>query len=254
MKEHVILLITNRQEEDIIVRHIMSKCNITEEFNVWSYSASLMEIYNWIYDVDGKEVEKCQFINVFRKQEKSVKYKVLCQQNFTEIILSYDLSDLDYDDDKEKIYKLLKYFNNIRKNGKLFINYPTIEAFYHTEEFHKGDFENREIGEKDISVDSYRMIVGGEIGFPDWNMYNEDIIYELMKRNLKKCYNIISKQCWPNREQEDYRSIIDFAIIFKKQIKHFHNNEKMPILCTSLCIPLEILGVKKRVLLELFKE
>ena len=42
------------------------------------------------------------------------------------------------------------------------------------------------------------MIVGGEIGFPDWNMYNEDIIYELMKRNLKKCYNIISKQCWPN--------------------------------------------------------
>ena len=25
MKEHVILLITNRQEEDIIVRHIMSK-------------------------------------------------------------------------------------------------------------------------------------------------------------------------------------------------------------------------------------
>lgn len=148
----------------------------------------------------------------------------------------------------------MKYFNNIRKNGKLFINYPTIEAFYHTEEFHKGDFENREIGEKDISVDSYRMIVGGEIGFPDWNMYNEDIIYELMKRNLKKCYNIISKQCWPNREQEDYRSIIDFAIIFKKQIKHFHNNEKMPILCTSLCIPLEILGVKKRVLLELFKE
>ena len=55
MKEHVILLITNRQEEDIIVRHIMSKCNITEEFNVWSYSASLMKLYNWIYDVDGKE-------------------------------------------------------------------------------------------------------------------------------------------------------------------------------------------------------
>ena len=52
-------------------------------------------LYHWIYDVDGKEVEKCQFINVFRKQEKSVKYKVLCQQNFTEIILSYDLSDLD---------------------------------------------------------------------------------------------------------------------------------------------------------------
>jgi len=47
MKEHVILLITNRQEEDIIVRHIMSICNITEEFNVWSYSASLMKIYNW---------------------------------------------------------------------------------------------------------------------------------------------------------------------------------------------------------------
>ena len=32
MKEHVILLITNRQEEDIIVRHIMSKCNITEGY------------------------------------------------------------------------------------------------------------------------------------------------------------------------------------------------------------------------------
>lgn len=253
MKEHVVLLITNRQEEDIVVRHIMSKCDITEEFNVWSYSAPLGKIYDWLYDAGGEEFGDCKFVNILREKEKSTKYKVLCQQRFTEIILSYDLSDLDYDDDKQKIYKLSKYFNNIQKNGKLFINYPTIEAFYHSEEFHKGDFERRQISEKDISVNTYRMIVGGEVGFPGWDMYNEDIIYELMNKNLQKSYSIVNKICWPNREQEDYQSTIDFANLFERQIKYFHNNEKMPVLCTSLFIPLEILGIKKKVLLQLFK-
>lgn len=248
-----ILVVTDRKMEDYLIRGLIKIYNITSDYDVWSYNQDLYTIYDWLMAENEKNFNENKFLDIIRKYEEDKQKQFLCLQNYTHIILSYSFITLDYRYNIKKLERLFSYFNRLTGNGKLFINYPSAEAFYHTEEFQAGDFERRVLRREQFALENYRLMVGQDVGFSNWSTYSEDDVHEFMMRNLKKAYWLQGQRSWGDREQEEYNRI-NFNHLMQKIVMRFHTTSEMEVLCTSLFFILEMVGVKKKEVLKVFKE
>lgn len=251
MNSTKILLLTERKLEDTLMKQIINIYGIAETYNVWSYTVDLFTIYGWLEE-EGDLLGETSFIRIFHKHEKKKQMQLLLRQHFSHIVLSYDLNALEYRNNKDKIESLLSYFNQSDGNGKLYLNYPSAEAFFHSEGLMEEELQGCTVTPGEFSLEYYRKKVGREVGLTNWKLFSPEVLHKVLIRNLKQAYGIQHHRCWENMEQEEYR-YINFQDVFEKQIVNFQVQEKMAVLCTSIFFALEVVGVRKKELLRVFK-
>ncbi|WDE99458.1 hypothetical protein PQO03_16600 [Lentisphaera profundi] len=175
---------------------------------------------NIIHNVFGSNIYS--LYDVIKRDEHADVFEILREQN----ILPDDLKDLDRDDvgeiylffdhdghdtraDIQKISELLSMFDNETENGRLYLNYPMVEAIKETDLFQNKTWEiakNKKYKSYVSELGTYNDLMS--LSKDDWN--------EMCLKHLKKANWIVNK---------DYalttKNSIGQSSIFEQQVINF---------------------------------
>ena len=125
---------------------------------------------------------------------------------------------------------MLKFFNNETENGKLYISYPMIEAFYHINSIPDPEYINRTV-DIDLIANSgreYKALVSSESCFKKNNIKKDQYI-EIIKENYNKAIKIIGQET----EEIDYLKILLYEINCVNERKYIVVLSTLPMFITD---------------------
>ena len=202
---------------------------LSKKHEIVSYNTNIYDLYRRMFlDMNPEAVDTLQF---FKEHEKDINKKKIFDEKYSDIILIFDFDPQEQRFSKEAITRLLNHFNESTDNGKLFINYPMIESFYHLKSIPDLDYNTRVIEKQYLSKDSnsehktYKQIVGIE------SIANHRKSFP----NTRKDSNIIIKQ---NIEKAKVITGINDVVIppdtaiLEKQLQVYNEDEYIYVLCT----------------------
>lgn len=226
MKGKILLIVEGEVEEPRILgseSHGLLSL-IGNDYEIVPFASSIYELYEAY-----KNKEYDDLVSYLRL-EKGLKIddNVLSKNAFSAVYLIFDYEPhyQKYSDDK--IMDLLNTFDNETELGKLYINYPMVEAYYHLYELPDYDYINRTIPLKDLNGKTYKHLVNTTTCLKKNNIRNIHLCHIIM-HNYNKCKFITNS----NDKNIDYKKVL------AEQIKLKNNKNEIFVLSTFPLIAID---------------
>lgn len=215
-----ILIITEGQEEERLFSSIVESINelMDEDYEIVKFNNPIYELYELIKD--DKYFDIVHYLQIlYARNNKEVSNDVFSQ---VYLVFDYDPQYHKYSD--EIISEMLKVFNNETENGKLYINYPMVEAAYHLRSEYDKDFYTSRVELDKISSDNYKKLVNSESYIQKSNL-NRAVIKNMIKQHYLKTTKILNI---------DFGIDIDYQSLLNMQIELKNTEKQIYILATVL--------------------
>ncbi len=131
-RSKVLLIVEGKDEKEEFFKYIRDAfptINIKDE-DIWVYHTNIHSLYSKLMKYDDEifsdiDVDLPFILSMDTEKEKQ--YKI----NYKDIYLIFDYDIQDNKFDYNHILKMQKLFNDSTDNGKLYINYPMLESYFH---------------------------------------------------------------------------------------------------------------------------
>ena len=188
--------------------------------NIVSVANPIYELYDFLHNDEYDDIVS------YLKMNKKIEID-RTKGAFSSIYLVFDFEHhyQKYSDDKIK--DMLKYFDNETENGKLYINYPMVEAFYHIKSIPDKDYVDRKVN-LDILKNSgkqYKKLVNEETCIRKSNIKNDEYA-EIVKNNYIKAKNICCNDI-------DYLKILNYEINCANEHNYIDVLSTLPLFLTD---------------------
>lgn len=220
-----------------IIEHLLKIYkNKNIQYQIETYDTNVYMLYEEIKKEYRDDIEDLQIIPILRQKKASFKFN---KDNFTEIYLFFDydihhnefLGHENPDILNEQLKEMLTYFNDeTGDRGKLYINYPMVEAFFHVD-------LNDDSKLKDLHIDI--SLVKRYKATPELNKLKSQFNQNCEKFDFEKM-NLICKQHIMKENFiingsyiiPDYSNYCNLnqAFIFENQLIKYINLNKISIL------------------------
>lgn len=227
MSKKILLIVEGNKEEPRILdangEGILSLVDV--DFEIVSFNTSIYELYNDY--IDGLYDDLVSYL-VYEKGLKIDEGK-LPKTAFSAVYLIFDYEPHYQLYSDSKIVELQKIFNDETEMGKLYINYPMVESYYHLTNFPDYDYLDKKITLTGLNGDSYKELVYEEScinhkPIPKWQ------ITSIMHHNYIKAQRICNS---------DFEIEIDYLKILEKQIELKNQTNNIYILNTMSLMPID---------------
>lgn len=226
MKTKILLVVEGEKDEPRILGSasygLLSL--IGASYEIVTFANPIYELY------DAYKNNEYDDLVSYLRNEKGLKIddNVLSKNAFSAIYLIFDYEVQDHKYSDEKIKELLHHFNNETENGKLYINYPMVESYYHLEKLPDENYNNKTISLEGLNGKTYKKLVNLTTCLKKNNITNKDMCYIIM-HNYNKSKFIIN----------DYENEIDYEKILEKQIDIKNKDNEIYVLNTFSLIPID---------------
>lgn len=221
-------------------------------YYIWSYNTNIYDLYDKLYENDQNDFETLDLLMVLRSKESNEEIKKKLSERYSDIILIFDFDPQDHRYSKEKIERMMSVFYDSTENGKLYLNYPMVEAFKHIKYLPDNQYEFRTVKMSELGKEYYRSehgtidgykkykeIVKNETIENDINKYTKSMCDQIIKHNIKKYNKILTNQFkLLDNEQQYFDMKLDD--ILNKQNEMRERKDEFYVLCTSVFYLLEI--------------
>lgn len=162
----------------------------------------------------------------YLRLEKGLKIdsKTLSKNAFSAIYLIFDYEPHYQKYSDETIKKLLELFNNETELGKLYINYPMVEAYYHLESLPDINYNTRTVNLDNFNGRSYKKQVNKCSCLKKNRITKKDLCYIIM-HNYNKA-KIITKA----EKELDHINILESQLKLKKETNEIYVLSTFPLL------------------------
>ena len=174
------------------------------------------------YEKDPDAMDLQQVL-IAREPDESKK-KILAE-NYSDILLIFDLDPQDGGFSPDKILEMQNYFVESSDMGKLYLNYPMVEAFYHLKDIPDDEYYDRQATMEELIHHTYKSRVNSENRNHDYGKFalTKEECSIVIQQNLDKGRNLIG----------DLESTIpDLHDILNYQLKYLDVNDAVYVLCT----------------------
>ena len=225
-KAKILMLVEGAKTDVVLMKHLLEVYGISDSHQIVSYNTNIYVLYNRMFKDDDPET--LDLLQVLKENEKDESKKKIFDERYSDILLVFDLDPQDDLFSATKIQQMLEYFKESSENGKLYINYPMVEAFYHMKAIPDPDFNKYEASLTELQQKSYKARVQSE---------NRDHDYRKFAKDLKECNTVISQ----NVEKAlliTNNSIPDRLLppcdleILDTQVRKIQNENRLFVLCT----------------------
>ena len=127
---------------------------------------------------------------------------------------------------------LLNYFSDETNNGKLYFNYPMVEAFYDFSSFNQTSFNNRIIDKKGLTSEKYKTVVNGRsvvLQNRAFSIKKNSIFITTLNLHVNKYFYLINE----TRNNSHYS---DMCKLFKVEKDFLKKNQISVINCSVMII------------------
>ena len=221
------------------------------------YGTNIYDLYRRLHDdEESDDVERC-FLNIKdvlleMTDDADKKSKLDGDFAYTYLVFDFDIQHHEKDDGLDIDARVSKNLPIIQwmarrftdetddTSGKLYINYPMMEAFRDADAFFEDSYAERKIGLDDIP--RYKAIVASRrLSGRDVAKYSDDQVMSLVKMAVFKLSAIFG-QGWVPPSYEVYKAYVEASVILNKQIDCLMSHRELFVINSSLFLPLDYKG------------
>ncbi len=223
MRSKILLIVEGKKDEPRILGNeshgLLSL--IGGNYEIVPFSNPIYELYDAY--INGEYDDLVAYLRC----EKGLKIaeETLSKSAFSAIYLVFDYEPQDHKYSDKKIKKLLSIFDNETELGKLYINYPMVEAYYHLYSLPDPKYYNRTISLKNLNGKKYKKLVNETTCLRKNKITKKDLCYIIM-HNYKKAQKITkSKNLTVN-----HNKILDAQLKLKKEKNEIYVLSTFPLI------------------------
>ena len=156
MSRKKILLVVEGAKQEVKLFNALFACYEPDlDYEIVSYGTNIYELYERMF---SEGIQDELFLLGVLKERALAKDRDLFDQDYSDVLLVFDFDPQDDRFSSDRLSEMQAYFNESTENGKLYVNYPMVEACKHFLEIPDLEFLNRTVAFDDLR--RYKSIVG----------------------------------------------------------------------------------------------
>ena len=227
-KRQILVIVEGSKTDYNLMTHLLNVYGISQDHNMVAYDTNIYSLYNVVFATD--DPDSIDILQLLKEHEKDSKKKRIFNQRYTDILLIFDFDPQDPNFSPQKILEMVNFFVESSDMGKLYLNYPMVEAFYHMKSIPDDDYNTYSVSMEELKKHLYKARVSKENRNHDYrkfdaNKFECDIV---IKQNIIKANYIIESE-------KTADNILPQAIdILKVQLKNMKDNGYIAVLSTCV--------------------
>lgn len=217
-KVKTLVLVEGAKTDVNLMKKLFDIYHISDNHEIISYNTNIYTLYKEMFE--NKDPSTIDLLQLLKEKEFDTDKRKILDVNYSDIILIFDFDPQDNLFTSNKIVEMLEYFKESSDMGKLYINYPMVESFYHMKSI--PDFEFFDYVVKIEELTNYKSIVNKICRDGDYRKFarTKDEVDIVIKDNLKKSKKIINNSCYND------------ITLLKKQCEKLANEYEIYVICT----------------------
>lgn len=185
-KQKILVLVEGAKTDVALMERLFSIYQIDFKYEIVSYCTNIYTLYKEMFE--DNDPDDMDLLQLLKSREPDLVKKTLFDESYSDIFLIFDLDPHDFGFTPEKIRHMAKYFVESSDVGKLYINYPMVEAFYHMTSIPDLNFNTYNATPNELSAGTYKARVNRENRNHDYRKF------AATKRRVQYCYQAKYKQ------------------------------------------------------------
>lgn len=227
-KAKILLLVEGPRTDYKLMQQLLNLYDIGDKYEIIPYNTNIYVLYKALFE--SGDSDSLDLLQVLKEKEDDHDKKKLFEAHYSDILLVFDLDPQDDLYSEDKILKMLAFFDESSENGKLYINYPMVEAFYHMKSIPDPDYFSYIATIEELKARKYKARVNRET-------HNND--YRKFVQSRKECDQVIIQnlrkaQTITHNNGVDDLYVVDSAEIYLAQAEKIRKEAFLYVLCTCV--------------------
>lgn len=230
-KSKILVIVEGEKTDYRLMNRLLQLYGISDSHEIISYNTNIYTLYNEMFrDGDPDSIDLLQNL---KEHETDPEKKNLFDERYSDILLIFDLDPQDPLFSAEKILEMLAYFVESSDMGKLYLNYPMVEAFYHMKNIPDEEYNTYTATMEELKKHKYKARV---------NLENRNHNYAKFAATKEECTTVIVQnieKSWLLAETERMvngveQLLPDSVDVLKAQLRKLEEHQLVSVLCTCV--------------------
>lgn len=231
-KRTKILVIVEGAKTDVrLMEHLLNIYGIDEKHQIVSYNTNIYSLYNEMFrEVDPENID---ILQLMKEHENDPSKKEIFDAYYSDVLLIFDFDPHDPQFSDTKISEMINFFVESSDMGKLYLNYPMVEAFYHMKSIPDVEYDSYIVTMDELIAKKYKQRVNYENRNHNYSKFavNKAECNTVIRQNIDKSWKLCGFQCIFNNEDTE---LPDSNEILQNQLLKMNLDNELAVLCTCV--------------------
>lgn len=227
-KSKILVLVEGAKMDYDLMEHLLGIYGISDDHQIFSYDTNIYVLYHAMFK--DKDPDSFDLIQVLKEHEQNEEKRVLLNQNYSDILLVFDLDPQDPQFSPDRIREMEEYFVESSDMGKLYLNYPMVESFYHMKSIPDPDYNSYAASLQELYKKEYKDRVNEECRNTAFEAFAVDKAEcnIVIRQNIEKAFLLTGEECNDEKIMPEGISILD------AQLEKLENEKLVAVLSTCV--------------------
>lgn len=223
LRSKILILVEGAKTDVQLMEKLLMLYQFDEKYQIVSYNTNIYTLYQEMFHEN--DPDSMDLLQVLKARESDSDRRKIFDEAYSDILLVFDLDPQDPAYTPEKIRRMAEHFVESSDMGKLYLNYPMVEAFYHMEEIPDPKFEDYYATLEQLRSGSYKRRVNRENRNHDYRKFavNTEECSTVILQNVEKAQKLCGMQ---NRLLPTQLDILN------QEIALLNEEQRVSVLCT----------------------
>jgi hypothetical protein len=233
-KGKILMLVEGAKTEIQLMERLLRTYGIGRQHQIVSYKTNIYALYHSMFR--KADTEYLDILTHLREHEPDPVKKAIFDERYSDILLIFDFEPQDTYYSAEHLIQMASYFVESTDKGKLYINYPMVDAFYHMKDIPDNVYNTYIATLPELECKMYKHRVAKESRN---NQYFRSFAISkaecniVIKQNVDKAWLIANGQLQSPERMTDYQ-LPDSTAILKHQTGILSQHGYVSVLCTCI--------------------
>lgn len=223
-KRKILILVEGERIDIALMKHLLIIYNIDIKYEIVSYKTNIYALYNEMFSENDPSA--FDLLQILKEREQNHKLKSIFDYFYSDILLIFDFEPQAPEFAPDKIQNMVEYFVESSNMGKLYLNYPMVEAFYHMTSIPDSLFDTYYATLSELKMHEYKARVNRENRNHDYRKFaiSKEECNIVIRQHISKSFILCGKEC---------RDFLPTQImILAKQLKLLNDEQKTAVIST----------------------
>ena len=230
-----ILVLVEGEKTDIrLMEKLFKVYGIDKKHTIVSYKTNIYDLYNRMFKGEPEEYD---ILQVLKERERDEGMRDLLNEQYSDILLIFDLDPQDPLFSEDKILEMMEFFTESSDMGKLYINYPMVESFYHMKSIPDFEYNSYLVTMDELKEGTYKRRVNTENRNRDYNKFAIDRkeCNTVILQNISKAWEVSNNKHFDiNVDIVDGLNLPDSVNLLNNQLSKLKREGVLLVLCTCI--------------------
>jgi hypothetical protein len=193
-KRKILVLVEGARTDARLMEKLLAIYSIDVKYEIVSYGTNIYTLYGEMFAENDPSM--VDLLQILKAREIDPGKKAIFGASYSDILLIFDFDPHAPDFSSEKIRRMAEYFVESSDMGKLYLNYPMVEAFYHMPSIPDEQYNNRFATLEELQAGTYKMRVNVENRNHNYTKFAADRVEcnIVIRQNIDKARSITHEE------------------------------------------------------------